>query len=30
MWDMSREGFEELYKELRKRVSNNMPSFDNV
>jgi GTPase SAR1 family protein len=29
MWNMSREGFEELYKELR-RVSNNMPSFDDV
>jgi GTPase SAR1 family protein len=30
MWNMSREGFEELYEELRKRVSSNMPSFDDV
>jgi energy-coupling factor transporter ATP-binding protein EcfA2 len=30
MWNMSREGFEELYKELRRRASNNMPGFDDV
>lgn len=30
MWNMSRDGFEELYKELRKKVSDNMPGFDDI
>jgi len=30
MWNMSREGFEELYKELRKKVSDDMPDFDDI
>jgi GTPase SAR1 family protein len=30
MWNMSREGFGELYEELRKKVSDNMPDFDEI
>ena len=30
MWNMSRDGFGELYEELRKKVSDNMPGFDDI
>jgi hypothetical protein len=30
MWNMSREGFEELYEQIRKRTSGSIPGFEDV